>query len=163
MSSEFIEPSAHGRRNLLVLCVGGIAAGAFVRFYLLPALFAFVAALSPCEQFRWLQDALLASLGPLPLFAVWALLYARQLLKFERSPLPNAWVLRRTPVRRGRSVRWQAYGLIACALVAFAAPIGAWQALASVDLMGGSARCSPAPSSEPAAPGRPPSAAPGKP
>lgn len=159
MTSEFIEPSAHSRRNLLVLFAGIIAAAAFIRFYLLPAFFAFVAALPPCEQVRWLQGVLLASLGPLPVFAVWALLHARQLLKFKRSPLPNAWVLRRTRVRRARSVRWQAYGLIVCGAVALVAPVWAWQTLESVGLMGSSEQCSPAPSSARAAPGQPASAA----
>jgi hypothetical protein len=128
-SAEFVEPAANARRSLVVLYVAAIVVGALLVFLVRPALLAFIKGLPACEQARWSFTLLAACLLPLPVVAVWASLYARRLLKFNQSPLPNAWVWLRTPVRRGRPVRVQAYALIVCAAVLVVAPLHGWQVL----------------------------------
>ena len=124
--AEFVEPTAKTRRNLLALFAVALLVGALLKFVLQPAVLGFIKQLPECEQARWSFGLLIASLCPLPVIAVWTSNYARKLLKFNQSPLPGAWVWRRTPVKRGRLVRLQAYAIIACSAALLAAPFYAW-------------------------------------
>jgi len=127
--TEYLEPTPETRRKALGLIVAGIVVGTLLVFVLRPAFFAFIRQLPECGQARWLFGLLIASVCPLPFVALWAIAHARKLLRFNQSPLPDAWVLRRTPVRRGRPVRLQAYVLIACAAILFFAPLYAWHVM----------------------------------
>jgi hypothetical protein len=125
-SGEFIEPTTHARCKLAALYAAVAIAGALLGFVMRPALLAFIEGLPACEQARWSLSLLIAMLLPLPLAAGWVVVYARKLLKFNQSPLPNAWVWRRTPVRRGRPVRAQVCVLILFAVVLAGAPFYGW-------------------------------------
>jgi hypothetical protein len=111
---EFAEPTAHARRNLLVLYATGAIVGALLVSVVRPGLFEFIKGLPVCEQSRWTLGLLAACFSVLPIAAAATILYARRLLRFNQSPLPAAWVWRRTRIRRGRPVRVQAYALIVC-------------------------------------------------
>jgi hypothetical protein len=111
---EFAEPTAQGRRNLLALYVTGAIVGALLVLVVRPRLFEFVGGLPVCEQSQWSLGLLVACLSVVPVAAVGTIFHAKRLLRFNQSPLPNAWVLRRTQIRRGRPVRVQAYALFVC-------------------------------------------------
>jgi hypothetical protein len=127
--NEFVEPTAKTRRNLLALFAIALLVGGLFTLVLKPALLGFITQLPVCEQARWSFGLLIAYLCPLPVIAVWTGNYARKLLKFNQSPLPGAWVWRRTPVKRGRLVRLQAYATIACSATLLIAPFYAWYVL----------------------------------
>lgn len=130
MEQDFIEPSKSSRKKLLMLVIGAALIGGLLQFVLMPQYFAFVKALPPCDQFPWLRGALAVVIFSVPAIAIfWAIPHARKLLKYEQIPLPGAWVWRRTPIKRGASVRWMAYGLFAWALLAVIFPFWAWTQL----------------------------------
>lgn len=124
--AEFVDPRPGTRRILTALYGGAVLVGALLVVVLRPALWAFIKGLPVCEQGRWSVVVLALAFGPLPLAALWSAVHARRLLKFNQSPLPRARVWRRTPVRRGRPVRIQAYALLATAAVLLLAPIWTW-------------------------------------
>jgi len=126
---EFIDSTGRARRNLALLYGGGILLGALLVGLVRPALLEVLHDLPICDQAAWSVRIVVTTLSPLPFAAVWLALHARNLLKFDQSPLPNAWVWRRTRIKRGRSVQMQAYALLFCAAVLLVAPLGAWFAL----------------------------------
>ena len=128
-ATEFIEPTSRTRRNLLALYVGAVVAGGVLVLFVRPTLLAFIRGLPLCEQARWSVAVLVACLLPLPIIAAWMGAYARKLLKFNQSPLPDAWVWRRTLVKRGRAVRIQAYALVTSSAVLLLAPLYAWHVI----------------------------------
>ena len=109
---EFAEPTAQARRKLLALYVVGAIVGGLLVLVVRPGLLAFIGGLPVCEQSRWSLGLLVACLSVVPAAAFGTIVHAKRLLRFNQSPLPNAWVLRRTRIRRGRPVRVQAYALI---------------------------------------------------
>ena len=111
---EFAEPTAQARRKLLALYVVGAIVGGLLVLVVRPGLLAFIGGLPVFEQSRWSLGLLVACLSAVPAAAFGTIVYAKRLLRFNQSPLPNAWVLRRTRIRRGRPVRVQAYALIVC-------------------------------------------------
>jgi hypothetical protein len=126
--AEFIEPGVHARRNLLALYLAAVVIGALIVFFVRPALLTFLNGLPICERAQWSARLLLAYLAPLPVVGAWVVVHACRLLKANQSPLPNAWVWRRTPVKRGRPVRVQAYVLLACTAALLFVLLYAWHA-----------------------------------
>ena len=120
---EFAEPTAHARRNLLALYVIGAIVGALLVLVARPGLLAFIAGLPVCEQAHWSIGLLVACLSVAPAAAFATIVHAKKLLRFNQSPLPHAWILRRTRIRRGRPVRVRAYALIVCSACFFAGAI----------------------------------------
>ena len=114
-SGDFVEPSADARRKLLALYFAAVLVAALLVFFVRPTLLGFIGSLPACERARWSLTLLAALLAPLPFVAAWVALHARRLIAVGQWPLPGAWVWRRTPVRRGRALRVQAYALMACA------------------------------------------------
>lgn len=133
MTEEFIEPTREGRRKFVVLLACLIAFGTALHFLFVPRFLAFLESLPPCDQLPWLERSLLVMLLlPVSLALFWAIPHARRLLKFQRSPLPNAWVLLRTPIRRGTRVRWQAYALLAWSALVIIVSVWGWYKLGDV-------------------------------
>lgn len=133
MADEFIEPTREGRRNFIVLLVCLLAFGAALHFVLAPHFLSFLNTLPLCDQLTWLQGSLLLILVvPVSLAVCWAILHARQLLLHQQSPLPNAWVLRRTPIKRGPKVRWQAYALLAWSALVMICAVWGWFKLGDI-------------------------------
>ncbi|WP_455370942.1 hypothetical protein [Petrachloros mirabilis] len=127
MTDEFVEPTREGRRNFIVLLVCLLAFGAALHFVLTPHFLSFLNTLPLCDQLTWLQGSLLVILVvPMSLAVCWAIPHARQLLLHQQSPLPNAWVLRRTPIKRGPRVRWQAYALLAWSALVIIFSVWGW-------------------------------------
>jgi hypothetical protein len=79
--------------------------------------------LPKCDQAALARATLIGIFSTPALIALWAIPRAIRMLKFNQSPLPGAWVLRRTPIRRGRSVRIQAICLLLISVLAFTFPI----------------------------------------
>lgn len=131
MSDDFIDPTPEGRRNLLLLLLLGIVLGGALQFWLKPAFFASLHSLPPCDQLKWLRVCLIAALATPPLLTLWAIPHSLKMLKYKQSPLPGAWVFRRTPVRRGRAVQLQAFFLLLVSAFCLAFPFLGWQVLKS--------------------------------
>lgn len=135
MPEEFIEPTREGRRNFILLLVSIVLLGALLHFLLAPRFLAFLNTLPPCDQLPWLQGSLLTILViPVGLALVWAIPHARQLLRFQQHPLPNAWVLRRTPITRGPKVRRYALGLLAWSALLIIFSFWAWFKISDIFL-----------------------------
>jgi hypothetical protein len=123
MSTEYIHPTQEGRRNLVMLVLFSLIAGVAIDFWLLPAFFSYIHSLPKCNQFAWLRGTLLGVIFFPPLLALWAIPHSLKLLKLNQSPLPGAWVLRRTPIKRGRPVRLRAIALLLLSVLALAFPL----------------------------------------
>lgn len=133
MAEEFIEPTREGRRNFVLLLACLIAFGTALHFFFVPRFLAFLESLPPCDQLPWLERSLLAMLLlPVTLALFWAIPHARKLLLFQQSPLPNAWVLLRTPIKRGPRVRWQAYALLAWSALVMICAVWGWFKLGDI-------------------------------
>jgi hypothetical protein len=127
--TEFIETSQGSRRKLLGLGLVAIVLGAAWAFFLRPALFAHIKQLPACDQAHWSVGLLMGILGLLPIAGLFAGNYARKLIKHGQFPLPHAWVWRRTPVTRGRAVRYRAYAIALCSATLFAVFLYGWHVL----------------------------------
>lgn len=126
MTDDFIDPTPKGRRKLLWLMAVAVPLGAAVTYWLLPWFRTQMQVLPPCEALRLARGVITAMLLGLPLIVVlWALPLARGLWRTGQFPLPGAWVLRRTRIRRGRAVRVRAVALLV------------WSALTVVLAVGG--------------------------
>lgn len=141
MSDEFVEPTRDGRRHLLWLLMLGILAGALLQFWLKPAFLSYVKSLPSCEQFKWLRIWLVSALCSPGLLALWGIVHSIRLLKSKQSPLPGAWVWRRTPVKRGEVVRLRAFALLFLSAVAIAVPVVGWHWITSTALFTPSRSC----------------------
>jgi hypothetical protein len=149
VSEEFIEPTRQSRRNLLVLCGGGVVIGALLRFKLVPAVSSYISSLPECQQLPWVYAILASALCVPSVTAIWAVWYARRLLTLKQFPPPGTWVFRRTRIRRGATVRWQAFLLIAWSIACAPFPVYGWLFLKDSGLFPLPARC--ASQAEPAA------------
>lgn len=126
MNDDFIDPTPEGRRRLLWLTAVMGLLGALATYWLLPWFRTQMQVLPPCEALRLARGVITAMLLGLPLIVVlWALPLARGLWRTGQFPLPGAWVLRRTRIRRGRAVRVRAVALLV------------WSALTVVLAVGG--------------------------
>lgn len=135
MSPDSIDPTPASRRKLLLLIVAVTAGAALLKFVLMPRLLGHIQTLPLCERLRWLQALLIGLLASTAVAGVHFAWYARRVSRAGQWPLPDAWVWRRTPVRRGSAVRWRVRGMMACAIVAMAMPWVGWQLLSSTPLM----------------------------
>ena len=136
---EFIEPTTASRCKLAVLAAAVALGLGVLHFALTP----YVNALPRCERFPLVQGFLVVLIGAFPLFGLWALWYAQRLLKLNQLPLPGAWVWRRTPVRRGRTVRVLGWALLAWSLAALSTPLLAWYLIARGGLLSTPPQCAP--------------------
>ena len=132
MSDEYIEPTREGKRNLLLLIAICILFGAAMRFWLLPAYGEYIASLPKCDQIVWLRATLMVIISTPPLITLWAIPHAIRMVKLNRSPLPNTWVLRRTPIKRGRAVFLRAFALLLISVLALAIPVIGIQFMQSI-------------------------------
>jgi hypothetical protein len=115
MSEDLLEPTPRGRRNLILLCIGAVAVAFALKIWLMPTLFGYINSLPVCDQLPWWRAVLISTVALLPLAAVQSTLYARKLIKSGQNPPPGTWVFRRTPIKRGRMVRVQAYAILLAA------------------------------------------------
>jgi hypothetical protein len=115
---DFLDPGPHDQRVLILSWIALAFAGALIVLWLKPALLAHVNALPVCDQLPWWRAFLVGALCAPVVVALWAVHYARKLLRYEQMPLPGTRVLRRTPIVRGRPVRLRAWLLIAVAAIA---------------------------------------------
>lgn len=125
MSEEFLEPTRQGRRNLL-LAFAALAIGfLLIQAWAMPAFFDYVNVLPSCERISALEKLTIALLL-LPAMAAgaWGIVRARKLIRLEQFPLPGDWVIRRTPIRRGRVVRRNGYALLAISVALLVLPFG---------------------------------------
>jgi MFS family permease len=127
--SEFIETSPASRRKLLALGLVAVVLGAVWAFLLRPTLFAHIRQLPACDQAHWSVGLLIGALGLLPIAGLSAGIHARKLVKHDQFPPPDAWVWRRTPIRRGRGVRYRAYAIAFCSAALFAIFLYGWHVL----------------------------------
>ena len=123
MSTEYIHPTQEGRRNLIALILFSLVAAIAIEFWLLPAFFAHLHSLPKCNQWTWLRAILLSVIFFPPLVALWAIPHSLRLLKLNQFPLPGVWVLRLTPIQRGRPVRIRAIALLLLSALALAFPL----------------------------------------
>jgi len=124
MRKDFIDPTPESRRKLLWLIAAVLLLGALATYWLLPWFRTQMQVLPPCEAIRLARWALLVFLLSLPLTAMgWALPLAWRLCKTGQFPPPGAWVLRRTPIRRGRAVRIRVVALVLWSVLSIALAI----------------------------------------
>ena len=128
MVREYLEPTPATRRKLALVVLAGVALGALLEFWLKPAVLHFIDTLPICAQLPWWRGLLVSAICLLPLAALFAFLQAHKLLRFKQWPPPDAWVLRRTPIQRGRVVTVRAYVLLFVGLVIIGVTLYlAWQ------------------------------------
>jgi hypothetical protein len=139
---EFIEPTLANRKKLAALIVSVIVLGVTVDRWLFPAYFGYIGRLAVCAQLPWLRGSLIAMMMlPIVIAASWAVPQALRLLSYGQSPPPGTWVFVRTRIKRGRTVRWQAYGLLLWSLVAVVFPFWGWHLMASTPIFSPSKKC----------------------
>ena len=144
VQAEFIEPTPASRRKIIAMILGGVIAGLIIKLWLSPAYFGHIRNLPACEQLPWLRDTLIVGmLLPLVIAVAWAIPTALKLLQYGQSPLPGTLVFVRTPIKRGRAVRWRAYGLFAWSVVALVLPIWGWRLVAHTPIFSPPAKCTP--------------------
>jgi hypothetical protein len=141
MEPEYIEPSATTRRKARALVFAAVVVATLALLVLAPRFFAHVRSLPTCEQFRWLQGSLIALLAIMPVFGIWGAWLARSVLKHQQWPLPNAWLLRRTRIRRGFAAKACAYGLLVASGLAIAIPLLGWALLGRAGLLSQPPQC----------------------
>jgi hypothetical protein len=124
-NDEFVETSAESKRKLLALIIAGVAIALLQR-----VLFAHVRQLPFCSQAHWSWGLLAGCLAMLPIVGLFTGRYALKLLHYGQYPLPGAWVWKRTPITRGRAVRFRAYGLLLGTVAFFAIFLYGWHVLA---------------------------------
>ena len=128
MVHEYLEPTAAMRRNLALVVLAGVLVVALLEIWLKPTVLHFIDNLPICAQLPWWRGLLVSAICIFPLAALFPLFQARKLLRFKQWPLPGAWVLRRTPIQRGRVVTVRAYVLIFVGVVILGiTPYLAWQ------------------------------------
>jgi hypothetical protein len=124
MTEDFIDPTPESRRKLLWLIAAVLLLGALATYWLLPWFRMQMQVLPPCEAIRLARWALLVLLLSLPLIAMgWALPLAWRLWTTGQFPPPGTWVVRRTPIRRGRAVRIRAVALVLWSVLSIALAI----------------------------------------
>jgi hypothetical protein len=116
---EYLDASPSSRRNflLLVMALGGV--GFALAYFVEPALYVHLKLLLPCEQVQWLRGLLLGAALITLLLAIALLAYVRSLRRAAQFPVSDRWLLRRTPISRGRALgalQWSIGG-IALALI----------------------------------------------
>jgi len=142
VQAQFIEPTPAGRRKLVAMLLGAVVAGLVIKLWLSPAYFAHIRGLPVCDQLPWLRGTLISAMViPFLIAAAWAVPTALKLLRHGQSPLPGTLVFVRTPIKRGRAVRWRAYGLFAWSAVALMLPVLGWHLMAQTPIFSPSARC----------------------
>jgi len=142
--AQFIEPTPASRRKILVIALVAVVAGLACKLWLFPAYFGYIDRLPLCDRIPWLRDSILfVSLIPLAVAAGWAVPTARKLLRIGQSPLPGTLVFVRTPIKRGRVVRWRAYGLFAWSAFALFVAIWGWHVVVQKPLFSPPATCRP--------------------
>ena len=142
--AQFIEPTPTGRRKIVAMILGALVAAMVIKLWLSPAYFRYIDGLSVCDQLPWLRGTLISAMViPLVVAAVWAVPTALKLLRHGQSPLPGTLVFVRTPIQRGRVVRWRAYGLFASSALAALLPIWGWHLVAQTPVFSPQARCMP--------------------
>jgi hypothetical protein len=127
MDAEYIEPTAHSRRRILLIFVIALLVGV-VLIRLLEAHLERTRALPICDQiftFRWLWAAVWIGLVGV---GIWMAQIARRSLSLNQWPLPGTSVLRRTPIQRGRSVKRRAYVLLGWSLLVLVGSTWSWYA-----------------------------------
>ncbi|HEY2346873.1 MAG TPA: hypothetical protein VGH80_13525 [Xanthomonadaceae bacterium] len=123
VQAEFIEPTRAGRIKLAVIVVAGFAFAWIADKWAYPAYWRYIDHLPKCDSLPWLRGTLLAlSLLPLAIAAIWAVPAALKMLKYGQWPVPGALVVVRTPIKRGRVVRWRAYGMLAWSVLVVGLP-----------------------------------------
>jgi len=140
--AQFIEPTPSGRRKIATIIVGGIVSSLVIKLWLSPAYFGHIRGLPVCDQLPWLRNTLIVGmLFPLAIALVWAIPTALKMLKFGQSPLPGTVVFVRTQIKRGSTVRWRAYGLLAWSLLALVLPFWGWHLLAHTPFFSPPLKC----------------------
>src|ERR1700737_1988746 len=97
MASEFIEPTAIGRRRILVGL--GVAGLSFAAIYF--GLFAYVKFLPPCEGLNWSKAVLIGEAVFFCAVAAWLIRDIWRIIRPGQHPAPGANVLFRTRIVRG--------------------------------------------------------------
>jgi len=122
-TQEFIEPTPQSRRRFAIRW-GIAAAGLLLALALGKLWFAFLNSLPVCDDLPYLRATLLAWII-VPFFVgIYYLRLGRRMLIHQQWPPPGRPVFMRQRIRRGRAVRWRAYGLLTMSAVALATP--AW-------------------------------------
>lgn len=128
MAREYLEPTLATRRKLALVALVGVLLVALLEFWLKPRVLHYIDGLPICAQLPWWRGLLVSTICLLPLAALFAFLQARKLLRFKQWPPPDAWVLRRTPIQRGRVVTVRAFVLLFVGLVILGVTLYlAWQ------------------------------------
>jgi len=121
MMQEYIEPSPTAQRKLLVLVAAAMIFCLVWKFWAEEAFYGYIRSLPLCDQLPWWQGILTGVVAMAGFASLFMARYSIQLFTHGQEPLPDAWVLRRTPVIRGRKVRLKAYGVAATSIVGFVA------------------------------------------
>jgi hypothetical protein len=116
---RFLEASTSSRRNFLLLVLSLGLGGFVLAQFGEPALYVHLKSLPPCEQVQWLRGLLLGAALLTLLLALLTLAYLRSLHRAGQFPITNRWLLRRTPISRGRSLlvlKWLLALVVVCLL-----------------------------------------------
>jgi hypothetical protein len=97
MTAEFIEPTAIGRRRILVGL--GVAGSSFTAIYF--GLFAYIKFLPPCEGLNWSKAALVGEAVLVCAVVIWLIRDIWRIIHPGQYPAPGASVLFRTRIVRG--------------------------------------------------------------
>ncbi len=122
-AAEFVEPTARSRRKFVVQWSVAIAV-LLIALALGKLWFAFPKSLPGCDDLPYLRATLLAWIVVPFLLGIYGLRFGRRLLVHQQWPPPGRPVFTRQRIRRGRGVRWRAYGLLATSVILLATP--AW-------------------------------------
>ena len=115
MDPEFIEPTHSSRRNIVVVWVTALIAGVAI-IEARETMLAVLMTRPICEVIVITRAAFAVVLGLLAIAALWLAWIARRGLRLNQWPLPGTWVWRRTPIYRGRAMRWRAYALLSASI-----------------------------------------------
>lgn len=121
---EFIEPTPEGRQKLVMLIACQMLVILLLDQWLFPAWSRHLQTLPRCERFTQMMGALQTLFLAVPLIVgVFAVIFARKLLRQRQFPLSGAWVWRRTRIQRGRIVQLRAYALLVMSALAWLVPM----------------------------------------
>jgi len=135
MVAEFIEPSAIGRRRILVgLSVAGLS---FAAIYF--GLFAYIKSLPACEGLNWSKAVLIGEAVFFCAIAVWLIRDIWRIIRSGQHPAPGANVFFRPRIVRGWRLALEigsraiVVGLLAWSVIEFAPMVEVYATKASAE------------------------------
>ncbi|MDR1936420.1 MAG: hypothetical protein LBS49_12725, partial [Candidatus Accumulibacter sp.] len=119
---RYIEPTAAKRAKIIAAIAALFVAGLAFDQWVQPIL-KWIATLPTCESLPWVRAELLCAVGMAWLMGVMLLRTGMRIWTLNRTPLPGAWVWRKTQVRTGRYARLVAIYFFSIATLLLIGPV----------------------------------------